>query len=167
MTAKKQHAAPDLATVEEFLYREADCLDRVDLDAWFELYTDDGTYWMPVSPDQQSPETEISIFYDDRLLMEIRRRNFGDEWAASMDYDVRCSHLIGNIRYAPDGGPADGWQVLSNFQAAIYYRGTTTFYAGRYTHDLVSTADGLKIRHKRVDLLNCDSAELGSIVIYL
>jgi 3-phenylpropionate/cinnamic acid dioxygenase small subunit len=167
MKAQTKHAAPDLATIEEFLYREADCLDRVDLDAWFELYTDDGTYWMPVSPDQQSAETEISIFYDDRLLMEIRRRNFGDEWAASMDYDLRCSHLIGNIRYAKDGGPVDGWRVLSNFQAAIYYRGKTTFYAGRYTHDLVHMADGLRIRQKRVDLINCDSAELGSIVIYL
>lgn len=163
MTAQRQHAAPDLAAIEEFLYREADCLDRADLDAWIQLYTADATYWMPVSPDQQSPETEISIFYDDRLLMEIRRRNFGDEWAASMDYDVRCSHLIGNIRHASD----DGWRVLSNFQAAIYYRGNTTFYAGRYTHDLVNTPDGLRIRHKRVDLLNCDSAELGSIVIYL
>ena len=167
MTAQRQLAAPDLATIETFLYREADCLDRVDLDAWFQLYTEDGSYWMPVSPDQRSPETEISIFYDDHLLMEIRRRNFGDEWAASMDYDLRCSHLIGNIRLAQEGGPADGWRVLSNFQAAIYYRGSTTFYAGRYTHDLVNTADGLRIRHKRVDLINCDSAELGSIVIYL
>jgi benzoate/toluate 1,2-dioxygenase beta subunit len=84
-----------------------------------------------------------------------------------MEYPVRCSHLIGNIRYAADGGPPDGWRVLSNFHAAIYYRGTTQFYAGRYTHDLVPVGDGLRIRHKRVDLLNCDSAELGSIVIYL
>jgi 3-phenylpropionate/cinnamic acid dioxygenase small subunit len=167
MSAQQQHAAPDLGIIEEFLYREADCLDRADLDAWFELYTPDATYWMPVTPDQQSPETEISIFYDDRLLMEIRRRNFGDEWAASMDYDVRCSHIIGNIRFSPDGGPTDGWRVLSNFQAAIYYRGKTRFYAGRYTHDLVQTGDGLQIKRKRVDLINSDSAELGSIVIYL
>ena len=167
MSAKKQPAAPDLGTLEGLLYREADCLDRADLDAWFELYTPDATYWMPGPPDQQSPETEISSFYDDRLLMEIRRRNFGDEWAASMEYDVRCSHLLGNIRYTDEGRPADAWRVLSNFQAAIYYRGQTTFYAGRYAHDLVLTADGLRIRHKRVDLINSDSAELGSIVIYL
>lgn len=167
MTAQKKLKAPDLATVEAFLYREADYLDAADLDAWFELYTDDATYWMPVSPEQRSPETEISIVYDDRLLMEIRRRNFGDEWAASMEYPVRCSHLIGNVRFAADGGPADGWRVRSNFQAVIYYRGRSTLYAGRYTHDLVGSADNLKIRHKRVDLLNCDSAELGSIVIYL
>ncbi len=167
MSARPENAAPDLATIEEFLCREADYLDAADLDSWFELYTEDGTYWMPVSPDQTNPETEISIFYDDRLLMEIRRRNFGDPLAASMEYPVRCSHLIGNIRYAPDGGPADGWRVLSNFQAAIHYRGKTTFYAGKYSHDLVQTGGGLKIRHKRVDLINCDSFELGSIMIYL
>lgn len=160
-------SGPDLAAVTELIYREADYLDAADLDGWFGLYAEDATYWMPVSPQQTSPDTEISIIYDDRLLMEIRRRNFGDEMAASMDYEVRCSHLIGNIRFATGDMPADAHRVLSNFQAAVHYRGKTTYYAGRYTHDLIATADGLRIRHKRVDLLNCDSSELGSLVIYL
>ena len=167
MSAKPERAAPDLATIEEFLYREAECLDRADLDAWFGLYTEDGTYWMPVSPDQQSPETEISIFYDDRLLMEIRRRNFGHEFAASMEYDVRCSHLIGNVRIIEGSESDNEIRVASNFQAVLYYRGDQTLFAGRYTHDLVRESGELKIRRKRVDLLNCDSDHLRSIVIYL
>jgi hypothetical protein len=58
------------------------------------------------------------------------------------------------------------FRVGSNFQACIYYRGEQTLYAGRYTHDLVRTDDGLRIQHKRVDLINCDAA-LRSIIIYL
>ena len=167
MTAEATKAAPDLAEVEALLYREADLLDAADLDSWLDLYTDDATYWMPSSPDQQGPDTEISIIYDDRLLMELRRRNFGDEWAASMDYEVRSSHLIGNIRFGPASESPGDCRILSSFQAAIYYRGRTTFYAGRYTHDLVQSTQGLRIRHKRVDLINCDSAELRSLIIYL
>ena len=60
-----------LRRVEEFLYLEASFLDRPDLDAWLELYTEDGTYWMPAQEDQPDPFNHVSIFYDDRVMMEI------------------------------------------------------------------------------------------------
>ena len=156
-----------LSNIEAFLYREADCLDRADLDAWMNLYTDDGVYWMPASPNQADPDSHISIFNDGRLLMEIRRRNFGHEFAASMEYDVRCSHLIGNVRIIEGAAADDAVKVASNFQAVMYYRGNQTLFAGRYTHELVRDGDELKIHRKRVDLINCDSSNLRSIVIYL
>ena len=153
--------------IEAFLYREADCLDRADLDDWINMYAEDGVYWMPASPTQTDRDTHISIFNDDRLLMEIRRRNFGHEFAASMEYPVRCSHLIGNVRLLDGATDADSLRVASNFQAVVYYRGDQTLYAGRYTHDLVRDGSDFRIRHKRVDLINCDAPNLRSIVIYL
>ncbi len=87
-------AAPDLVTIrriEEFLYLEAAYLDRPNLDAWIELYTEDGTYWMPAIEDQEDPLNHISLYYDDRVMMEIRRRNFVHPRAASKDYKVRAS----------------------------------------------------------------------------
>lgn len=156
----------DLREIEQFLYDEADCLDRGDLDGWIELYTEDASYWMPASPDQTDPFTHISLFYDDRLLMEIRRINFGHEYAASMAHPVRSTHIIGNLRLAsfdPDLGEA---RVTSNFHVALFYRGEQTLYAGRYLHHLQRVGDGWKIRHKRVDLLTAD-APMKSIVIYL
>jgi benzoate/toluate 1,2-dioxygenase beta subunit len=155
---------PDIRDIETFLYDEADCLDRADLEAWMTLYTEDGTYWMPSHPNQSDPTTEISIIYDDRLLMEIRRLNYGHELAASMAYEVRSSHIIGNVRLRAWDG--ESGQVTSNFQATLLYRGDQTLYAGRYSHSLVKSGDGFKIRYKKVDLLNCDQP-LKSLVIYL
>jgi len=157
-------SSPDQTTVERLLYDEADCLDRADLDAWLELYTEDATYWMPVDPAQTDPRGHISLFYDNRLLMEIRRNNFGHAFAASMEYPVRCSHVISNIRLDPDA-EAGVCTVTSNFQAIVYYK-TQHQYAGKYTHELVARADTWQIRHKRVDLINCD-AEHGNLVIYI
>lgn len=154
----------ELASVTTFLYQEADCLDRADLDAWFELYTDDATYWMPVSPDQPDPHNHISLFYDDRLMMEIRRRNFGHPLAASMEYTIRCSHIISNITIEKDA--ETDLSVRSNFQAVVYYKQRQQLYAGRYLHELKKLQNGFKIKHKRVDLVNAD-AEHGSLVIYL
>ena len=84
--------------IEQLLYQEASLLDRPDLDAWIELYTDDGTYWMPAIEDQEDPLNHVSLFYDDRVIMEVRRRNFVHPRAASKDYKVRSSHIISNIQ---------------------------------------------------------------------
>jgi 3-phenylpropionate/cinnamic acid dioxygenase small subunit len=157
---------PDIREIEEFLYREADFLDRGDLDGWIELYTEDASYWMPASPEQTDPFTHISLFYDDRLLMEIRRINFGHEYAASMAHPVRSTHIIGNVRLQSFDAATGEARVTSNFHVAMYYRGEQTLYAGRYTHDLVRQGNDWKIRHKRVDILTCD-APLKSIIIYL
>jgi len=152
--------------IEELLYLEASFLDRPDLDSWIGLYTEDGTYWMPAAEDQQDPLNHISLFYDDRVMMEIRRRNFVHPRAASKDYKVRQSHLISNIRIIALDEETGDCTVTSNFHCASYYRDRQTLYAGTYRHELVDTDDGFRIRHKRVDLINCDGV-LGTIIIYL
>ncbi|MDH5456748.1 MAG: aromatic-ring-hydroxylating dioxygenase subunit beta [Gammaproteobacteria bacterium] len=153
-----------IRTIEEFLYEEASYLDRPDLDKWIELYTEDGTYWMPATEDQEDPVNHISLFYDDRVMMEIRRRNFVHPRAASKDYTVRCSHIISNVRIEEESD--GGLIVTSNFQCVMYYHDKQTLYAGRYRHELVDIDGQYKIRHKRVDLINCDGVH-GSIIIYV
>lgn len=158
--------SPVISEIEAFLYDEADCLDRADLDSWINLYTEDGVYWMPQNPAQTDPATEISLFHDSRLLMEIRRLNFGSALAPSMAYPVRASHIIGNVRVREWDDEAGTCKVTSNFQAILLFRNEQTLYAGRYTHELRHLEGEWKIAHKRVDLINCDMP-LKSLVIYL
>lgn len=155
-----------LARIREFLYREASYLDRPDLDAWIELYTEDGTYWMPAAEDQTDPLNHISHFYDDRVMMEIRRRNFVHPRAASKDYKVRASHLISGIRIVEQDRESKRYVVTSNFHCAYWYWDKQTLYAGTYRHELIDGPDDFRIRHKRVNLINCDAVQ-DSMVLYL
>lgn len=155
-----------LREIEQLLYKEASFLDRPDLDSWIELYTDDGTYWMPAIEDQEDPLNHISLFYDDRVIMEVRRRNFVHPRAASKDYKVRSSHIISNIQVQETDEKTGNCTVTSNFHCFMYYRDQQLPFAGTYTHELVRDGDSYKIRHKRVDLINCD-ADLPSIIIYI
>lgn len=155
-----------LRGIEEFLYLEASFLDRPDLDAWIALYTEDGTYWMPTIVDQPDPLNHVSLYYDDRVMMEIRRRNFVHPRAASKDYTVRASHLISNIRVIDFDQATGDCTVTSNFHCAQYYWDQQTLFAGTYRHELRNTAEGYRIHQKRVDLINCDGV-LGTIIIYL
>ncbi|MEJ8567711.1 aromatic-ring-hydroxylating dioxygenase subunit beta [Elongatibacter sediminis] len=155
-----------LTRIREFLYREASYLDRPDLDAWIELYTEDGTYWMPATEDQIDPLNHISHFYDDRVMMEIRRRNFVHPRAASKDYKVRASHLISGIRIVEQDPASKRYVVTSNFHCAYWYWDKQTLYAGTYRHELVDVSGDFRIQHKRVDLINCDAVQ-DSMILYL
>ena len=155
-----------IRAIEQFLYLEASYLDRPNLDAWIDLYTEDGSYWMPAIEDQEDPLNHVSLMYDDRVLMEIRRRNFVHPRAASKDYKVRSSHIISNIRLLAVDDKTGDCTVSSNFHCAVYYRDQQTLYAGTYRHELVRTKDGYRVRHKRVDLINSDRV-LSSIIINL
>lgn len=155
----------DLQKIEQFLYDEADLLDNPDLDRWIALYTQDGTYWMPVVPDQADPFNHVSIFYDDRVMMEVRRRNFVHPRAASKDHAVRSSHLIGNVRIKGSNDQGD-LVVTSNFQALVFYRNEQRAFGGTYEHHLLVEGDSYRIRHKKVSLINCDAPQ-KSLTIYL
>jgi benzoate/toluate 1,2-dioxygenase beta subunit len=155
----------ELGKIEQFLYDEANLLDNPDLDNWINLYTEDGTYWMPVIEDQADPINHVSIFYDDRVMMEVRRRNFVHPRAASKDHTVRSSHIIGNVRLQGSTDQGD-LVVTSNFQALVFYRNEQRAYGGKYEHHLVADGDSYKIRHKKVSLINCEAPQ-KSLIIYL
>lgn len=155
----------DLTEIEEFLYHEADLLDRTDLKNWIDLFTEDGTYWMPVEPEQPDPLNHISIFYDDRAMMSIRYHNLSHAQAPSKEYPVRSSHILGNIKLVDGDAKSGACTVRSNFQAVVYYKEQTVF-AGTCTHKLVRTGDSYLIHQKRVDLINCDASH-SSIINYI
>ncbi len=155
----------DIRTIEEFLYTEADLLDATDLEQWMTLYSNDGCYWMPIRQEQTDPLGEISILYENKTLMAIRCNNFGHRLAPSMEYPVRCSHIISRVKVLEPESTDGVITVTSNFQAAVFYR-EQTIYAGRYTHKLVLDGDSFKILQKRVDLINAD-ANHKSLLIYI
>lgn len=156
----------ELAAIERLLYQEATYLDKSDLEGWLALYAEDGTYWMPVMEDQADPINHVSIFYDDRVMMEIRKRNFVHPRAASKDHKVRSSHIIANIRIEEKDDSTGNCTVASNFQALQFYRGEQTMYGGTYTHELIAIDDSYKIKSKRVNLINCDAPH-KTIIMYL
>lgn len=163
--AKHADNTPTLVEIESLLYREADCLDRADLDEWLSLYTDDAVYWLPATEDQPDPFNHISIIYDNRTLMEIRRHYFKHPLAPSHENKVRCSHVITNICVEGWSAETGNCTVRSNFQAVVYQK-TQTLFAGKYVHELVPAGDSYLIRSKRVDLINCEAPH-RSIVIYI
>lgn len=161
-----QAVTPSVAAeVAELLRREAALLDAADLEQWLELYTRDCFYWMPLAEGQADPFDHPSIIFENRHLMEIRRRNLSVGTAPSKDYRIRGVRMIGDIAVAPCAEKPGEFVARSHFIAVIRYR-EKRCYAGHYEHRVRTEADGLRIVSKRVDLIDSDLPQ-ETIIIYL
>ena len=152
-----------LDRIREFINQEARYLNKADLESWISLFTEDGFYWMPLDTEQRHPDEHDSIFYEDRVLMEIRKRNFKHRLSPSMQYPVRSTRLVADTHMIEFDETS--CTVESSFHAVLLYKEQTVF-AGTMQHQLVRDGDDYRIRMKRVDLLNADMP-LPSIMIYI
>ena len=84
-------------TFELFLIHEARLLDERRFREWMNLFTEDGSYWVPAVPNQQSPFNQASLFYDDRQLMKTRIERLEHPLIHVQSPPSNTVHLVGNV----------------------------------------------------------------------
>ena len=154
--------APSDAELARFVKREARLIDEKRFDDWYELFTEDGHYWVPAAPGQTDPLLHNSLAYEDRLLLKLRIERLKQPTAYSQKPASRCHHLL----QTPEIERSANNEFVT--RTSFIYTETRGDESQRYAavawHTLVG--DPLKIRLKRVDILNCDAA-LPSIQLFL
>src|SRR5258708_37675678 len=85
------------APFELFLIHEAALLDERRFREWMGLFADDGIYWVPAVPNQESPFDQASLFYDDRELMKTRIDRLEHPHIHVQTPPSRTAHLVGNV----------------------------------------------------------------------
>src|SRR3954454_5302742 len=86
----------DRGEIEQFLIHEAKLLDERRFREWMGLFSDDGTYWVPAVPSQESPLDQASLFYDDRDLLRTRIERLEHPRIHVQTPPSRTVHLVGN-----------------------------------------------------------------------
>lgn len=144
---------------EDVILEEAALLDDGRWEDWIALWSPECWYWAPHRPDQPNPFDEVSIFYDDRMLMETRVRRLRAENSHAQSPPTRTLRVLGQPRRveATEKQGADA-VFETRFTMAEYRLGDQKMWAGKYTHGLQQDADQWKIAWKRVDLVNADAA---------
>ncbi|WP_256354313.1 aromatic-ring-hydroxylating dioxygenase subunit beta [Variovorax sp. dw_308] len=149
----------DETSLRGFVAHEAALLDERRFDEWLDLFADDGRYWVPLlGRMQQDPHSHNSLAYEDKLLLQVRIERLKDPRAHSQHPPSHCQHVLQAAtieRIDVDAGTA----MLRTPFLYVEARGEQQLMlAGSYQHTLVRTADGLRIRQKRVDLLGAERA---------
>ena len=159
MTEKPATAeVSDLRDIEDFLKYEVELLDDRRFEEWMELFTEDGFYWAPTQPDQENPEATVSLFYDDRTAMKVRFARLRHPRIHVQTPPSRTCHFVTNVRLA-EPGPAAGELVVNSKLLMLEYRPgyEQRAFGGKVQHRLRRENGALKIKMKRVSLINCDA----------
>ncbi len=143
--------------VEQFLYRQADCLDRKQWQDWIDLFAPEGIYWMPPDASYQTWDGQPAIFAEDKNLMTVRmlRMQHPDAWSQRPQWGT--NHVVSNvvIRKAAKNGDVE---VQSRFHMMEMRRDDIRHFAGSYLHQLRQTKSGYRIKLQRVDMTNAQAA---------
>lgn len=147
------------------VYLEARLVDERRFDAWYALYADDAFYWVPLVPGQADGDSHTSLMYEDKLLLQLRIERFGNPRSYSLHPQVRCLHVLQRPEIEEADAAGNRWIVRTNEIYVETQGATKQVYAAVVRHTLSVIDGALRIRLKRVDLLDCD-APLPSIQLF-
>lgn len=142
----------------DFVLLEARLLDEARYDEWNALFTDDGIYWVPLTPDQPDGLQHTSHLYEDKLLRDLRVERLKSPRAFSQQPRSRGHHLL-QTPTVEVFEPADNRFVLrSQFHYAEAQNDEVNFFVGTAFHHLCVRDGALRLTLKRANLLNSDAA---------
>ena len=87
-------AAPSERELIDFVVREARLLDDKRYDEWLDLWTDDGIYWVPLTPEQTDGIHHNSHLHEDKLLRTLRVERLKSPRAYSQQPPSRALHVL-------------------------------------------------------------------------
>ena len=158
--------APREGDLIRFVIHEARLIDEQRFDEWLDLFTENARYWMPLEMGQTDPILQQSLFYDDMLLMRIRVERLKGARTFSQKPKSRCHHVLQVPQVEAMEEDANRYVTWTPFHYLETRLDEQTLFAGWSTHEMTMVDGGLKMRLKRVDLVNPDSA-FGNIQLFM
>ena len=126
-------------------------MDAHAYDEWLSLWHEDATYWVPCNADDIDPAQNVSVIYDRRGQLRSRIQRL-KETAWLREQAPRLKRLVSNIEI--ESASDTEAMVNSAFILTELHHHNQYLWSGSTTHHLVMIGDGLRIKSKKVVLLN-------------
>ena len=159
-------AHPTGAELIGFVMHEARLLDEHRFEEWLDLFTDDGRYWMPLEWGQTDRVLQTSLMDEDKLLLRVRVERLKGNRTFSQKPKSRCHHVLQTPTVDKRDDAAGAFELYTPFQYMETRLDEQNLFAGWARHSLVTVDGKLRIKLKRVDLVNCDAA-FGNIQLFM
>jgi ethylbenzene dioxygenase beta subunit len=138
------------AELEAFVLREARLLDERRFSDWLALFAEDGVYWVPAAPGQDSPRDALSLFHEPKPLLAMRVARLERPDMHAQAPVTRTVHHVSAVEVAD-------LEVRSALVIAEWRANESRWFAARVLHRLRRDPAGLRIVLKRVDLIDCEA----------
>ncbi|AXE98307.1 aromatic-ring-hydroxylating dioxygenase subunit beta [Paraburkholderia hospita] len=147
----------------EFIWREAEMLDRRDYRAWLELWDASGFYVVPIDPQATDFAATLNYAYDDQHMRELRVQRMVSGYSASASDAARTVRTVS--RFTLTSNAADVVEVKSAQVIVAYKRGASTIFAADLTHKISFATGEPRLVEKVIRLI--DSTEALSAIGFL
>ncbi|BCF97093.1 aromatic-ring-hydroxylating dioxygenase subunit beta [Paraburkholderia sp. PGU19] len=152
-----------LARAIEFIWREAEMLDRRDYRAWLDLWDASGFYVVPIDPQATDFAATLNYAYDDQHMRELRVQRMVSGYSASASDAARTVRTVSRFTLTSDA--ADVVEVKSAQVIVAYKRGVSTIFAADLTHKISFASGEPRLVEKVIRLI--DSTEALSAIGFL
>jgi 3-phenylpropionate/cinnamic acid dioxygenase small subunit len=158
--------APTDQELINFVIREARLIDQHRFDEWLELFAEDGIYWMPLEWGQTDTRLTASLMHEDKLLLTVRVERLKGNRTFSQKPKSRCHHVLQTPQVDRRDEAANEYVTWTAMHYVETRYDDQQLYAAWATHTLKVVDGQLKIKLKRVDLVNSEAA-FGSIQLFM
>jgi p-cumate 2,3-dioxygenase beta subunit len=140
------------ASVEAFLYDEAELLDAWRLEEWLGLFEPDAVYEVPPTDRRDGgPDDTLYLIADDMVTLRARVDRLLSKSAFAESPPSRTRRLVSNVRVRAGSRP-DTVEVDANFAVYRMKHHAVDLYVGRYRHVLRVAEDVLRFTVRRAEL---------------
>lgn len=143
--------------IQQFIFREARLQDIHDYDAWEDLWTDDGLYWVPANGTDTDPERQMSLIYDNRSRIALRIRQLKTGRRHSQTPPSQLARVVSNFELLKADNDGDIHVMCTAQIFETNLRGDT-MWASRNEYTLRRVGGELKMAYKKVVLINNNKA---------
>lgn len=143
----------------EFIWREGDMLDRTAYREWLPLWTDTGTYVVPIQRDEGDPAARLNLLYDGKEMREARVKRLLSGFSMSSAPAARTVRTMS--RFVVLESSADAITVRCAQLIVEYKYNRFRHLPADVTYRLVKAGGDLKIDYKSVLLINSDDDLFG------
>ena len=148
-----------LQEVTAFIWQEGDMLDHGEYDGWLKMWTENGTYIIPIDPKETDFENTLNYAYDDHHMRELRVQRLTGGESISTSPQPRTVRMQSRFRVLVDDGVQVTVRCAQNIRE--FRKENLKFYSADLTYQLIRSEGGFKIQRKVVSLINSDDALAG------
>jgi 3-phenylpropionate/cinnamic acid dioxygenase small subunit len=154
---------PAFAQAVQFIWREAEILDRKNYHAWLDLWSPKGFYVVPIDPLATDFASTLNYAYDDHAMRALRVQRLSSGYSPSVTDAARTVRTVSRFTMSSDS--ADTVDVRSAQVVVAYKRGVSTLFAADVEHRIDLSGGEPRIVQKVVRLI--DSADALNAIGFL
>lgn len=148
-----------LNEVSAFIWQEADMLDHGEFDAWLALWEKDGTYIIPIDPEQTDLENTLNYAYDNQHMRELRVRRLTSGESISTSPRPRTVRSVSRFRVLGVDNGVVSVRCAQNLRE--FRKNVLKHYTADLEFQLVRSGDSFKIQRKLIKLINSTDTLAG------